>query len=134
VPLVAGAFLCALWLWGRQAGGHEPGWIADAMAALAVYGALAYAYTELYTLNITSIRLQALRFIRRNGGTARRDELVRACGHETTVDQRLDQYVRSGDLVLVDGHYRMARRRILCIVRGYRIIRRLLLGTRPASM
>jgi len=133
-PLAAGALLCALWLWSRPAGGHEAGRVADAVAALAVYAGLAYAYAELYGLNRSSIRLQALRCIHRKGGTARRDELVRACGAETTVDHRLAQYLRSGDLVLVDGRYHMARRRILYITRGYRIVRRLLLGTRPVRM
>jgi hypothetical protein len=132
-PLAAGALLCALWLWRRQVGGPEPGWLADAMATAAVYCALTYAYAELYTLNRTSVRLQALRFVRLKGGAARREELVRACGHETTVDQRLDQYLQTGDLVLIDGRYRIARRRIPRVVRAYRLARRLLLGARPDS-
>ncbi|MBT3295335.1 MAG: hypothetical protein HN919_14820 [Verrucomicrobia bacterium] len=133
-PLAAGILLCALWLWVRPAGDHDPGRIAEAVAALALYAGLAYTVADLYGFHRTAIRLRALRLIHRNGGAATRDELLRVCGHEATVDQRLAQYLRSGDLVLVDGRYRMARRRILHITRGFRIARRLLLGTRPGRL
>lgn len=132
--LVAGAVLCVLWVWSRTTAGHEPGRITDAVAALAIYVGLAYAYADLYGFHRGAVRLQALRFIHRNGGAAREDELRHVCGIETTVDHRLAQYLERGELILVDGKYRLARRRILFITRGFRFARRLMLGTRPGSV
>lgn len=130
--LCIGAAACVAWLLAKCDCGTDQA--ADALAALALYAGLAYAHADLYGFHRGAIRLQALRYIHRHGGAAKKEELHSVCGIEKTVDHRIAQYLRRGEISLVDGRYRLARNRVLFITKTFRFIRRLIMGSRPRSV
>lgn len=137
--LFLGMLIGGLLLWGGMIGEIFSGKPRSEIVAAFVlntlsYLGLAYIYAEFNNINLTSLRIRVLRECRQSRGGLTMDQLLKRYDETTLITHRLDKYVRHRFLIREDDTYRVGGNpAIAWMCRGYRLIHRILFGTRMSA-
>ena len=103
----------------RVAVAPEELWISQ----LGTYLALAFCFWTFLNLNITSLRIRVLRDLLAANGSAAVSDVLAAYPDEERLQRRLRRLTSGGQIVLVDGRWRLKSRVLLVIARCLEIVR-----------
>ena len=110
--------------------------VGDSVGALAAnllaYAALGYCYFHFVNLGETARRIRILRELIEAGGTLSEAELLARYNAAEIVRVRIGRLLKTGQIVLADGRYVIARRALLVSARIVVMLKRLTLG-RPSE-
>lgn len=101
----------------------------DLLAQMTVSGlttaALGYCYFHFVNLGETARRVRILRELTEAGGQLSREELLKRYNSADMVRQRLGRLLRSGQVVLRDGHYFIGKPTVLRMARAVELVGRI---------
>lgn len=97
------------------------------VGTIMTYTAVSFGFWAFLNLNITSIRISILRYMLQNGATVNIADLLATYAGEKLLQRRLLRLTAGGQVVLVEGKWRISSPVLLSMARFISIIRKILL-------
>lgn len=93
------------------------------ISGIGAYLALSFCFWAFLNLNITSLRIRVLRDLLAANGSAAVSDVLASYPDEERLQRRLRRLTSGGQIVLVDGRWRLKSRVLLVIARVLEVVR-----------
>lgn len=107
-----------------------PGLVDICSVGILTYLALAFGFWTFLNLNITSLRIRALRMMLRAGGSVELDDLRVRYGADERLSRRLERLRSGGQIRLEGNRWRLNSWEVLLIARCVDVLRLIVIPTR----